>query len=439
MASHVLALALAGAVLGVSPPTTLTMDQAVALAIDGHPQMVAAHAAQRAARDTRRASLGHMLPAVAVTDMQTWTHTNLHGLERSLGADNPAAAAFAATNPMANILGVNVTQPLSGLLGKSQTLRAAAAEEKAARADTLGARQALTLQVRQQFLALFQAKALGDTARASERALLEQVEDAEHKLAAGAAASTDVLRPRAAAAAAKQQVIAAAANEEVARTKLLELLGLGLTGEGVAFVEPATVTEVAVPANLAALRQEALAHRPEVHRAHASARAAGDRARAARLNLLPEVGAQAAWMHVFVKPSSEARLKVDAYYVGLNASWPLWQWGARYFEHQADYARASQARAQRDGTEREVGAEVAARHANLLASLGAVEAAVAESSSAEEAYRVMVATLAAEAATTSDLLQTEAARTQAKMNLVRARYDLALAKVALDHALGRED
>jgi len=44
--------------------------------------------------------------------------------------------------------------------------------------------------------------------------------------------------------------------------------------------------------------------------------------------------------------------------------------------------------------------------------------------------------LAAGSASTTDLLDAQAALTQARLNFARARYEYALARIGLEHALG---
>lgn len=68
------------------------------------------------------------------------------------------------------------------------------------------------------------------------------------------------------------------------------------------------------------------------------------------------------------------------------------------------------------------------------AAVGVAEAVI---TSAEEAWRVTQALLKAGAATTTDLLDAQAALTQAKLNLVRARSQKAVALVGLKRAIAR--
>jgi outer membrane protein TolC len=54
-----------------------------------------------------------------------------------------------------------------------------------------------------------------------------------------------------------------------------------------------------------------------------------------------------------------------------------------------------------------------------------------------EAYRVTEALLKAGSATTTDLLDAQAALTQARLNLTRAEYQQAIAQVTLSRGIGR--
>ena len=56
--------------------------------------------------------------------------------------------------------------------------------------------------------------------------------------------------------------------------------------------------------------------------------------------------------------------------------------------------------------------------------------------SAEEAYRVTQALVKAGSATTTDLLDSQAALTQSRLSLTRAQYQQAIAHVQLMHTLG---
>jgi outer membrane protein TolC len=83
-----------------------------------------------------------------------------------------------------------------------------------------------------------------------------------------------------------------------------------------------------------------------------------------------------------------------------------------------------------------VEADVAARLADVRATGSALEAGRTAIGSAEEAYRVTTVLLAAGSANTTDLLDAQAALTQARLNFARARYEYSLARISLDRAVG---
>lgn len=425
------------------PQRIITVDEAVRLASNDHPDILAAEHDMRGAKAASNSGRGRLLPRVDVSDMQQWTYTQKTASPNVLPGFNPASLRNTPGDITANILTVSATQPLLGLLHAGADYQAANETFRAQKQALDGTRAALRAQVRSNLISLFRARALTRTAIASQQSLEEQVEDARQEADAGVLARTDVLRMEAAAANAKQQVIASQAETESIHAALLEMLNLGDSPTPIEFVEPemGDVAVAQVP-ELPALRVQALSDRPELRAQHHLAKAAHKRAQAKSFALLPEINAQALYGHVFAEPigikDAHGGLQLDAFVAMLSAKWAVWEWGASvYAQQEARHsARAAQARA--ESARRRVGAEVAAKHAQLLASASAIHVAQAQVDSAEEAFRVMQASRTAGSATTTDLLQAEAARTQARMNLISARYDTHLADVALKRALGAD-
>jgi outer membrane protein len=85
---------------------------------------------------------------------------------------------------------------------------------------------------------------------------------------------------------------------------------------------------------------------------------------------------------------------------------------------------------------RQVRGEVSGRIDQLRAATAAIEVAKTALSSAEEAYRVTAAVVQAGSGTTTDLLDAQSALTQSRLNLVRSKYQQALARVQLRRAMG---
>jgi outer membrane protein TolC len=85
---------------------------------------------------------------------------------------------------------------------------------------------------------------------------------------------------------------------------------------------------------------------------------------------------------------------------------------------------------------RKIATEVTGCAVELDAAGSAVTLATEAIVSAEEAYRVTDVQVRAGTATVTDLLDAQAALTQVRLNLVRARYARAMASVLLAHATG---
>lgn len=340
-----------------------------------------------------------------------------------------------------NIFAISASQPLLGLLHLSADYRGKRKAYLAQQASQAAQVANLRALVRTQMVRLFEARALTQTAVASEQSLEEQVHNVRAEVQAGAMAQTDVLRLEVAAAQAKQQVIASQADAESLHADLLEMLDLADSAQQVDFIEPNITphrpdSQVFLPA----LRLGALHKLPELRAQKLSLAAARSRARAQGLRLLPELSAQGTYGHIWGRPlgikDAHGGLQGNVFTVMLSASWPLWEWGASFYAYDQARHEARAARARAESARRQAGRDVAARYATWVADASAMDVASAQVESSEEAFRVMQVSRGAGSATTTDLLQAEAARTQARMNLVRARYETVVAEIALQRAVG---
>ena len=203
----------------------------------------------------------------------------------------------------------------------------------------------------------------------------------------------------------------------------------------VTLVEPRPLLAAARAAT-AARAEDSLAgaheRRPETRQQEHLAAAADREARARGYALLPEVNLEAAYVRV----DGQQFAPKNSAFVGVKAEWGIWEWGATAHAHRAATAQAAAARRDAEGVERQIEAEVVGALADGDAARGAVHAAEDAIASAEEAYRVTEAQAKNGAATTTDLLEAQAALTQARLNLTRAEYELALAHVRLARATG---
>ncbi len=429
-----------------APSRTLSLEEAVDLALKQNPRLRAARASAAAEGDGARSVRGDLLPVVDVSilynDASSFENLNLAPLLGPLlgggsSGGSSGQSKFPPPAPLSNLqvgLGTaTVAEPLLGLWHLSHDY-ASALDHADATAETVQAREAdVREQVEASFLALFEARALQGIAQASYEELKDQEQLTAAKFKDGVLTRADVLRVKVALANADQQRIQAAVQEQVAHASLLTVLGLPPDDPDVDFSAPTALEQRPVPADLANAEGFAEAHRHEVRSSEQERSAAHHGFVSAELKLLPEINASAMYIDVQGLP---AGLPKDYWAVGLTLDWPIWQWGASFYQARAASERADAAAASLDDTRQNVALEVTQRLAEERAAANAVLVAQDAIQQAEEAFRVTEAMVKAGAATTTDLLDAQSALTQAKLNLVRAKYQDLRARSALTRALG---
>lgn len=409
----------------------ITVEQAVDRALHSNPRLLAAEARVRGGEHAAKSVGAHMLPSIALSEeYQHWDSE----FDVLFSAPGLAFPPLKARDQDTNTFVAAAQQPVLGLLHLSHEYLA---QKRAAEAGAEGyraGRAILREAVQTGYLRLFEARALGEIAHASVSELEEQVQVAQAKLKAGVLTNADVLRVQVAQANAKQQEIAARTQERVARANLLGALAIEPNDPDVEFSEPTKLLEAARAPRPSYddAHSRAVSRRPEMGQVRLSLESAKLASRARAFQLLPEVNLEAAYLRV----DGQVFQPKDSGFFGIKAEWPIWTWGSSYFAQRAAAAQAEGARFDVESQQRQVGVEVSSDLAQADAAASAVEVAEETITSAQEAYRVTQALVKAGAATTTDLLDSQAALTQARSNLARAQYEQAIARVQLSRATG---
>ncbi len=414
---------------------TLTIDEAVAMALQSNPRLAAARSRVQASDDSAASVGRRMLPSVHLSEeFQHWNGP--FAIAFALPGAT-MAPAFVAREQTTNSFVASADQPVLGLFRTNDERESLAEQTAAARAQIEAAEADLRANVETQFLRVFEAQALEQIATASVHDLSEQVTVAKARLASGVITNADLLRIEVAVANAEQQGLEAHSQALTARAQLFAAIGIPPHDSlEMTLVEPvdrlkAARTETA-PGTLASLLPQAAQRRPELAQQNHLILAA-DRERGARTYaMFPDVDLEAAYMRLYGQPFQPA----SSWFVGVKASWAIWEWGASDLARRAAVAQADAARRDRDTLERQIESELTSSLAQGEAARGAVGSAEKAVASAEEAYRVTDASVKAGAQTTTDLLQAQAELTQARLNLTRAQYELVLSDVALVRATG---
>ncbi|MBS2027883.1 MAG: TolC family protein [Deltaproteobacteria bacterium] len=420
------AVALAGSLAQAqTAPEKIDIEAAVQKALAQTPGLAAVRARQDAAEATADSVRGRMLPTIYVQDEQ------LHYKDPFVPGF--FGGSFVIYNNNVNTFVASASQPLLGLLHLTQDHASATNNADAAGEQSKSVESTVREQVQTAYLRYFEAVSAVGVAQTSEAQLAEQHNLAEARLKAGVITNADVLRIETAQANAKLQEVQAQSQADATKDALLVTLGYP-PGAAVELVDPVSMVEAtpAQPEDTAAQTQ-AEQNRHEVAAARLQSTGAAHQKNSAFFKLLPEANLEAAYTHIH----GEALAPPDASYIGLKASWPIFTWGADWFAYKAAQANAAAAALSADDQARQVRIDASTKLAQLKAAASAVDLAKTAIASAEEAYRVTNAQVKAGVATsTSDLLDAQSALTQAKLSLARAKYERAIAGVALQRATG---
>jgi outer membrane protein len=416
--------------LATAQGTRLTVDDVVRAATASLPRLAAARARADAARSMAKSARGRLLPAIVLSE-EAQHYNDVFAPAFPIPGPVPAPSIQVRDQNTSTFVAA-ASQPLVGLLRRSEDYKAEARSADAAAFGVVAAESATREAVETEYLRMFEARALQEIAKVSESELGEQVTVTAAAVKAGTLTQADLLRVKVAQANARQQGIAAKTQVTLSRATLLSAIGAEPSDTAIEFAEPTSLLEAAEGPAPRTSADVALQKRPEIAQAELTADAARHQARARGYALLPEVDLEAAYLRV----DGQVFAPKNSGFVGLKATWPVWEWGASSNARDAAAAQADAAKADFDSERRRVKVEVTSRSAQLEAAASAVEVANEAIASAEEAYRVMQASVKAGAATVTDLLDSQAALTGARLNLARARYERAIAKVALDRATG---
>jgi outer membrane protein len=410
---------------------SLSVEQAIDIAIRQSPESQSARARARDGEDTAKGARGRLLPSIhASEEYQRFSEPFSIAFPLPGGPPTP----FQIRDDAINTFALTARQPVLGLLPLGADYASARGQARAADASRRAVEAALREHIKDDFLRYFEAKAVEAIANASGAELEDQVKVAGARLRAGTITKADVLRIQVAAANAHEQEIAARGAAKVAKATLLADIGWGQDED----VEPAEPVSLLADASSALPgfgdAERAAEHaRPELAVAQARAEAAASLKHARTWSLLPDVDAEAG----YVRLDGQAFAPKNSYFVGARLEWNLWEWGTSFYAARAAAARAEAESDDLLAARRRTSADVAGALVACETAAAQVASAQQTIASAEEAYRVTDAQVRAGAATTTDLLAAQAALTQARMNLTRARYGQAMARVALERVTGQ--
>ena len=310
---------------------------------------------------------------------------------------------------------------------------AARQQGEAARLTAQASRLTVTEAVTEDYADAALQAALVAVAQSHLSAEDEQVRVTQEKVQTGRLAPVDLLREQAEDADAQQALLAARNSALLSLVRLKTTLGVSQTSTLALSdtLDTLTAPPAALPASLPDALKLADARRPELAAAQKQVDAAESRVSAAHAAYAPQVYGVA-----MADLSAGAGVGRNGYTVGLTASLPLLDGGQRRADVSGAAVRLSRARADAQAARQDVDQQVASAWLTLQTASALVPAASAGVSAAQEGYTLAALRYNAGKSVAAERLDALAALTRAQGTLAQAKAEVAMARAALQAALG---
>jgi outer membrane protein TolC len=415
------------------PTIKMTVEEAVAKALHEHPSIIAARYEERALYADQHSQFAQMLPRVTLIDSVSWYHLQIQDISKQLTFLPPDVPVAFPTRSFLNSFTLVGEQPLLGLIRGSFQQQAQILRAQAATEDYAATRSQIRLLVQTQYLKYFENQSLIKATQSAIESLEEQRTQAEKRFELGEFTQLDVLRIQTALANQERQMILYQAETEASETSLRILLGLENT-QPVKWLSPDHLYAPYTPPDKAFILDKTLQYHPQLKSIDKQAKAALKLSYSQQWALLPELQFQAQ-INRYTLSEQE---NLDMASASFLLSWPIWDFGAKWLQYRSAQLRAKKTHAQKTALEMQLTEQVNRYYAQYQSAAAAIHSAQVAMDSAKESFRVAQAMLASATATTLDVLSARQAWAEAETNVVRARYNAALAKITLIESMGRD-
>jgi len=406
-----------------APGRTISLVECVAIALRENPDAQSSEFAVRGAEAKRAEVRGAFAPKVQFDgNVQQWT--------------SPFAIAFGGTSFTVRdastwTAGISLIQPITPLLAISQQYKIQEFGVDVASIQRATTRREVAFQTVESYYRLLEAERLTEVANASVTQLEDQQKQAQSQFDNGVIGKNDWLRAGLALASARQRLIQTRGQVVIARGTLAA--AMGRSPDEVLDPEPFVGDPPPLgESGLEAAEGRAAAGRLELRDLSRKIDQAEVAVGFAKQQLGPVVNAVGNYTHTGGSPFQQE----NAAYVGLAASWNVWDWGTTLGSvHEAD-AKLHQAVLARKKLEDEVRLEARQAFVNAESSREALEVARTAVLQAEENFRIVTKKFDNSAATSFDVVDAEALLTQSRAQVEQALYDYLIATAALQKATG---
>jgi len=405
---------------------TLRLGGAVEMALGRSPDLAISEEGVEAARHRVTSMKRKRLPAVSVESSVLYWDQALElsvapGMSLTVRERTTTASSATARLPLSPQL------VLTHVIAVEKNGLRATEEDHAAR------RLEVATNVASAYLGVLLARATNQIAQQRTQLVQAQLERARTLKEGGVLGQVDVMRLEAALAAARRQAITSASEAESAEDSLVLAIGLP-EGMKIELVDELPAQVSAAPMSPDEAVRQAVRRRPELRAARARADQARSGARVQMADLFPNVSALGTVQH---NTGNGPFLPENAWFIGLQLNWNLWDWGSTWHGYKAASHQADQASMAADRMAAALRVEVRRSARQARAAYDALDVARAGLAAAEEAFRIQEARFQEGATTTTELLQAETEVVEARVGYANARHAYFLQLAALARATGQ--
>ncbi len=398
----------------------ITVEEAVATALQHQTQVAIAAAAAAAATGRTRQARSAYFPTVSLSAQHTRT-----GPGAGTGA---VGSTFTVGGYTTTVSGRELIYDFGNTPAKVSEARRL---EESARQALAQTRQDVINQVKQSYYSLLQSQRLVGVQRANLAAQQAHLNLARARFDTGVAPRADVVRADTSVASATFVLATAEQTAAVSRVSLNSAMGIDIR-------IPVIVQESEEPAPEAALEslvEQALSRRRNIAQLRAEVSASEDSLRAARTTNLPDV----VLLGSYGLRGTDFPPNDESWSYGVSLQWPFFDVGATRGRIEEARANLDSARARLIQGEQTASSEVVESHLGVQTAEHKVISAQAEVTNAEESVRVAEGRYQSGVATYIEVVDAQTALVTARTDQVNALYGLSIARAALARALGLEE
>lgn len=328
--------------------------------------------------------------------------------------------------------------------GVAASVRGARLNREAAELELEAIINQQLLGVRTQFYTVLLGKAKIAVQEENVHLLATQLQDAESRFKAGSTSNFDVLRAQVALANGQPPLIQARNDYRIAIEQLRQVLGIPASPAGAdATQTPEFLGDLAVGTPVKIELSDALdaarAQRPELQQLARLEKAGEQNVKASNAGYLPEVDLVGGYLWTRNPGSGAWNDRLEGWTAGVQAQWNL-------FDGRATAGRVLQARSQLEqarlslaATQLAVDVQVRQAYSSLVEAWELVQASVKTVDQAKEALRLANVRYGAGTATQLDVLTSQVALTEARLNELQASYGYHVAVATVRQSIGQAD